>query len=264
MEGKDEKITVFTTRADTLFGVSYLVLAPEHPLVSAITTAAQKDAVAQYQLQASHKSDMDRTELNKEKTGAFTGAYAINPVDGKKVPIWIADYVLVNYGSGAVMAVPAHDERDFAFAQTYNLPIIPVIKPDCDDEKLIEDALMGKACWCGDGTCFNSANKEVSINGLNVEEGKKKLSKWLVEKEHGEMTVNYKLRDWLFSRQRYWGEPFPILHLEDGTKRVLGLDELPLMPPEIEDYKPSGDGQSPLAKVKEWWKSWILKQERRG
>ncbi len=241
VEGIEEKVTVFTTRADTLFGATYVVLAPEHPLVSKITTAKQKGAVEEYQLAASRKSDMDRTELNKDKTGAFTGAYAINPVNGQKIPIWIADYVLAGYGSGAVMAVPAHDERDHEFALTYQLPIVKVIEAPEDT-----------ACWTGDGICFNSKNSEISIDGLNVDEGKKKITAWLQEKGAGESTVTYKLRDWLFSRQRYWGEPFPILHLEDGTKRVLGLDELPLVPPEVQDYKPSGDGQSPLAKVPEW------------
>lgn len=241
VEGIDEKITVFTTRADTLFGATYVVLAPEHPLVAKITTPAQKAAVEAYQLEASRKSDLDRTELNKEKTGAFTGAFAINPVNGQKVPIWIADYVLAGYGSGAVMAVPAHDERDHEFAMTYQLPIVKVIRSPEET-----------SCWTGDGICFNSSNSEISIDGLSVEEGKKQITAWLAKKGAGESTVTYKLRDWLFSRQRYWGEPFPILHLEDGTKRVLGLDELPLMPPEVQDYKPSGDGQSPLAKVQQW------------
>lgn len=245
VENSSEKITVFTTRADTLFGATYMVLAPEHALVSKITTADQKKVVENYQQAASSKSDMDRTELNKEKTGAFTGAYAINPVNGQKIPIWIADYVLAGYGSGAVMAVPAHDERDHEFAKTYQLPIVAVIKSD-------DPAAEGTDCWEGDGICFQSSNGEVSIDGLNVEAAKKKLTEWLQLKGLGESTVTYKLRDWLFSRQRYWGEPFPILHLEDGTKRILGLDELPLMPPEVQDYKPSGDGQSPLAKVREW------------
>lgn len=254
VQGSDDRITVFTTRADTLFGATYVVLAPEHPLVAKITTPEQLEEVKKYQALASSKSDMDRTELNKEKTGAFTGAYAKNPVNGKWIPIWIADYVLLGYGSGAVMAVPAHDERDFEFAQTYALPIVPVIQPhneEVDGEQL-DKILAGQECWGGDGICFHSHNDEVSIEGLSVEAGKKKITEWLKEKGFGEPTVNFKLRDWLFSRQRYWGEPFPILHLEDGSKRVLGLDELPLVPPEVQDYKPSGDGQSPLAKVREW------------
>lgn len=254
VQGSDDRITVFTTRADTLFGATYVVLAPEHPLVAKITTPEQLEEVKKYQELASSKSDMDRTELNKEKTGAFTGAYAKNPVNGKWIPIWIADYVLLGYGSGAVMAVPAHDERDFEFAQTYALPVVPVIQPhngEVDGEQL-DKILAGQECWGGDGICFHSHNDEVSIEGLSVEAGKKKITEWLKAKGLGEPTVNFKLRDWLFSRQRYWGEPFPILHLEDGSKRILGLDELPLVPPEVQDYKPSGDGQSPLAKVREW------------
>lgn len=254
VQGAEDQITVFTTRADTLFGATYVVLAPEHPLVAKITTPECADGVKKYQALASSKSDMDRTELNKEKTGAFTGAYAINPVNGKSIPIWIADYVLLGYGSGAVMAVPAHDERDFEFAQTYALPIVPVIKPIDEEvnQERLDKILAGQECWGGDGACFHSHNDDVSLDGLSVEEGKKKITLWLKDKGRGEPTVNFKLRDWLFSRQRYWGEPFPILHLEDGSKRVLGLDELPLVPPEVQDYKPSGDGQSPLAKVKEW------------
>lgn len=250
IEGSDEKITVFTTRADTLFGATYLVLAPELPLVSRITTPDQKQNVEAYRTAAASKSDLDRTELNKDKTGAFTGAYAINPVNNERIPIWIADYVLGGYGSGAVMAVPAHDERDHQFAHVYGLPIQAVIKPA--DPALLDDVIAGKLCWGEDGICFNSKNGEISIDGLNVEDAKKKMTDWLIAKSSGEHTVTYKLRDWLFSRQRYWGEPFPILHLEDGTKRILTLDELPLMPPEVVDYKPSGDGQSPLAKVREW------------
>ena len=236
-EIKGEKITVFTTRADTLFGVTYVVLAPEHPLVAEITTPEQKAAVTAYQKEIASKSDLQRTDLVKEKTGVWTGAYAINPVNNKKISIWISDYVLMSYGTGAVMAVPAHDERDFEFAQKFKLPIIHVISSE-EMEK----------CWVGDGKMIHSE----FLNGLAVEPAIQKMTEWLVQNQKGEKSVNYKLRDWLFSRQRYWGEPFPILHLEDGTKRILDLDELPLRPPELKDFKPSPTGESPLAKVKEW------------
>jgi leucyl-tRNA synthetase len=236
-ERTGEKITVFTTRADTLFGVTYVVLAPEHPLVSEITTPEQKAKVAAYQKEISSKSDLQRTDLVKEKSGVWTGAYAINPANNKKIPIWISDYVLMSYGTGAVMAVPAHDERDFEFAQKFKLPIIHVIASE-EMEK----------CWIGDGRMIDSE----FLNGLTVEPAIQKMTEWLVQNQKGERSVNYKLRDWLFSRQRYWGEPFPILHFENGTKRILDLDELPLRPPELKDFKPSPTGESPLAKVKEW------------
>lgn len=250
-------LTVFTTRPDTLFGATYIVLAPEHPLVDQITTEEQRNQVKDYQKVSASESELFRTELNKEKTGVFTGAYAVNPVNGKEIPIWIADYVLMSYGTGAIMAVPAHDERDFEFAQKFRLPILPVYQPDSvpedvEDEVYRQELLDGKRCLSGEGCCFNSANAEVSLNGLNVEDSKKTIIEWLEKKGFGKRMVNYKLRDWLFSRQRYWGEPFPILHFEDGTKRVLDQDELPLCPPEITNYKPTGDGQSPLAKEKEW------------
>jgi len=258
-----EVITVFTTRPDTLFGATYMVLAPEHPLVDKITTLDQQEAVKEYQQIAASKSDLERTELSKTKTGVFTGAYAINPVSDQEIPIWISDYVLVTYGTGAIMAVPAHDERDFDFASQYHIPILCVFDPNVeahpdfipehmDAKTTRQQVLEAKLCWPGEGRCINSANDEVSLNGFNVAKAKEVITNWLEKKGKGEKTVTYKLRDWLFSRQRYWGEPFPILHLEDGSKRVLELDELPLCPPEIDDYKPSGDGRSPLAKVKEW------------
>ncbi len=259
----DESITVFTTRPDTLFGATYMVLAPEHPLVARITTDAQSDAVAGYQRTTAAKSDMDRTELAKEKSGVFTGSYAINPVNGQEIPIWIADYVLMTYGTGAIMAVPAHDDRDFEFAQKYDLPVIAVFDPDTNahPEAIPEgmsasdaraQVLEGKLCWPGDGVCINSHNDEVSIDGMRVKEAIKTITHWLEKKGAGKEAVSYKLRDWLFSRQRYWGEPFPVLHLEDGTKRILDVDELPLCPPEINNYQPSGDGQSPLARKSDW------------
>jgi leucyl-tRNA synthetase len=232
-----EKITVFTTRPDTLFGATYLVMSPEHPLVAQITTPEQKQQVHRYQKEVAAKSDLQRTDLIKDKTGVWTGAYAVNPVNQKKIPIWISDYVLMTYGTGAVMAVPAHDERDFEFAKKFNLPIVYVI--ECENKN---------ECWTGDGKMVHSE----FLNGLSVDPAIAKASEWLIEHKRGEKTVNYKLRDWLFSRQRYWGEPFPILHFEDGTKRILDLDELPLCPPELKDFKPSASGESPLSKVKEW------------
>ncbi len=229
IEGHDERMTVFTTRHDTLFGVSFIVIAPEHSLVQTITTPGQKKSVEAYLKETSSKSDLQRTDLAKDKTGVWTGAYAINPVNHKKIPIWVADYVLGGYGTGAVMGVPGSDERDFVFAEKYNLPILHVVTPE-------------------EETLCNSD----FLNGLHIEEAQEKMATWLEHHKAGERTVTYKLRDWLFSRQRYWGEPFPILHFADGTKRALTLDELPLTPPSLTDYKPSGTGESPLAKVREW------------
>ena len=258
-----ESIEVFTTRPDTLFGVTYLVLAPEHPLVSQLTQKDYADAIEAYKKQSASKSDLDRTDLNKDKTGAFTGSYAINPANQEKIPIWIADYVLMGYGTGAIMAVPGHDERDFDFAKVFQLPILPVYDPDFEHltslippgvnaDAYTKEILQGQKCWTGDGTVINSSNAEVNLNGLKVDEAKAKMTAWLEEKGFGKKAITYKLRDWLFSRQRYWGEPFPILHFEDGTKRALELNELPLTLPEINNYKPSGDGQSPLSQAKEW------------
>lgn len=247
-----DTITVFTTRPDTLFGATYMVLAPEHPLVAKFTTPEQKETVEAYKKEAAGKSDLDRTELSKEKTGVFTGAYAINPVNNEKIPVWISDYVLMGYGTGAIMAVPAHDERDFEFAKKFGLPIQAVYDVGENSEVDREELFAGNVCWPGEGVCINSSNPEISLNGLNVNDAKRAIIDWLEKKGKGKSSVNYKLRDWLFSRQRYWGEPFPILHFEDGTRRALELDELPLCPPEISDYKPSGDGQSPLAKVRDW------------
>lgn len=263
VKGCDETISVFTTRPDTIFCATYFVLAPEHPLVNALATADRRDAVTAYQKAAASKSDLDRTDLNKEKSGVFTGAYAINPLNGKEIPIWISDYVIISYGTGAIMAVPAHDERDFEFAQQFHLPVSPVFDPDfdafpdcvpagADREVLRKEILQGKICWSGEGAYINSSNDELSLTGLDSAGAKKAIIDYLEKRGKGKATVNYKLRDWLFSRQRYWGEPFPILHFEDGTKRTLAIDELPLCPPEITNYKPTGDGQSPLSKVTEW------------
>lgn len=250
VKGFADSIRVFTTRPDTLFGATYMVLSPEHPLLEKIVAASQKDAVAAYQKKAAAKSDLDRTELSKEKTGVFTGAYALNQVNGQEIPIWVADYVLMGYGTGAIMAVPAHDERDFEFAKCFNLPIRCVYEPT--DGNLKNDVLAGNVCLPGEGICINSANDEISLNGLDVAAAAHTISTWLEKKGFGKASVSYKLRDWLFSRQRYWAEPFPILHFEDGTKRSLAEDELPLMPPQLTDYKPTGDGQSPLSRVREW------------
>lgn len=247
-----ETLTVFTTRPDTLFGATYMVLAPEHPLVNQITTAQYKESVQHYQKQIAAKNDLDRTDLNKAKTGVFTGAYALNPVTKQKIPIWISDYVLMGYGTGAIMAVPAHDERDFEFATTFNLPIQPVYDPMQKDEATRQEILQGKRCWPDEGACINSANAEVSLNGLSVPEAKTRMIQWLEKSGKGKGGVTYKLRDWLFSRQRYWGEPFPLLKFEDGSVRVLSFDELPLLPPEISNYRPTADGKSPLAQARDW------------
>ncbi len=256
-----KQIEVFTTRPDTLFGATYFVLAPEHPLVSEITTKKQKKEVEEYLKKTASKSDLERTDLAKEKTGVFTGAYVINPVNDSAIPVWVADYVLINYGSGAIMAVPAHDERDFEFAIKYGLPIKCVYDPDPKEltpekgksiEKIREEILNGKRCYTGDGKCINSENSTLNLNGHKIEDAKHKMTFWLEENEKGQMSISYKLRDWLFSRQRYWGEPFPILHFEDGTKRILDLDELPLIPPKLDNYKPAGGGESPLARAQDW------------
>ena len=236
-EGGD-KITVFTTRPDTLFGATYMVLSPEHPLVEKITTEAQREAVQSYQKTVSSKSDLERTELAKDKTGVFTGAYAVNPVNNKQIPIWIADYVLMSYGTGAIMAVPAHDERDFEFAKKFDLPIIQVVQPKGDET------------WQGytdDGTAVNSD----FLNGLPTPEAKQQITAWLAEKGIGKKTINFKLRDWLFSRQRYWGEPFPIVW-ENGQHRSIPESELPLLPPDLAEFKPTGTPEPPLSKAKDW------------
>jgi leucyl-tRNA synthetase len=246
IENCDRDLWVFTTRPDTLFGATYMVLAPELEVVDMITTNDRKEAVKKYREQAARKSDLDRTDLAKEKTGVFTGAYAINPVNSERIPIWISDYVLISYGTGAIMAVPAHDERDFEFANKFGLPIIPVVEPL--DEEQAELVAQGKLCFVGDGKAINSGR----FNGLPTNQFKEKITDWLQQKGVGRKAVNYKLRDWLFSRQRYWGEPFPILHVENGC--VFGLTEkdLPLELPEVENYKPSGTGESPLANIGDW------------
>ena len=246
LEKGSDKITVFTTRHDTIFGTTFVVLAPEHPLVSKITTHGQKEAVAAYLREVASKSDLQRTDLAKDKTGVFTGSYALNPINNEKVPIWIADYVLVGYGTGAVMGVPANCDRDFIFAKKYDIELKATIDPGPCAERIA--VLAAEVPWEGDGTLINSH----FLDGLSIEDAKAKVVAYLQERKRGEGTVTYKLRDWLFSRQRYWGEPFPILHFPDGTKRVLDLDELPLLLPELSDYKPSPTGESPLARAKDW------------
>jgi leucyl-tRNA synthetase len=255
------RIRVFTTRPDTLFGATYMVLAPEHSLVDAITTPEQRAAVQAYQADAARKSDLERTELSKKKTGVFTGAYAINPVNQEKVPVWIADYVLATYGTGAIMAVPAHDLRDWEFARAFKLPIRPVVQPPEGYQPSKEEAALAYKeggvkhyPFVGEGTAINSG----SFNGLSTAEFKRGITAWLEERRQGCRRVNYKLRDWLFSRQRYWGEPFPILHEIDdkgnptGVIEPLSPDELPLRLPDMEDYKPSGKAEPPLSKAKDW------------
>lgn len=240
IENTDKKFSVFTTRVDTLYGCTYVVLAPEHPLVKEITTKDQKESVENYINECQRKSDLERTSLNKEKTGVFTGSYAINPVNGKKVPVYIGDYVLGSYGSGAVMAVPAHDERDYAFALKHNLPIIEVVK----------GGDISKAAFTGDGVHINSG----VADGMMIKEAKEAIVNLLVEKGAGRIKVNYKLRDWIFSRQRYWGEPIPVVHEDDDEYKIHALDfkDLPLVLPELDDYTPAGDGKPPLSKAKEW------------
>ncbi len=238
IDNTDKEFTVYTTRCDTLFGATYCVMSPEHPYVNEITTSEQKNAVEEYQKACATKSDLERTDLNKDKTGVFTGAYAVNPVSGKKIPIWISDYVLASYGTGAIMAVPAHDTRDYEFAKKFGLDIIPVL----------EGGNIEEEAWTQDGVHINSE----WLNGLGKQEAIEKMIAWLEEHHCGNAKVQYKLRDWLFSRQRYWGEPIPIVHMEDGTMRTVSMDDLPLELPEVTNYQPSEDGESPLAHATDW------------
>jgi len=254
IDGLNEKLTVFTTRPDTLFGATYMVIAPEHSLTGIITNDEKRKAVDDYIKAASLKSDLDRTDLAKDKTGVFTGGYAINPVNHKKIPIWVADYVLTGYGTGAIMAVPAHDTRDFEFAEKFGLPIICIQDPDVPDPEQKKRIIAGKECWTEDGKYINSSDKStgIDINGLNKEAGINKIISWLEKESIGREKVNYKLRDWLFSRQRYWGEPFPIIHWDDGEITLIDEDQLPLELPELEKYLPGESGESPLANATEW------------
>ena len=242
IDGHDETLDVFTTRPDTLFGVTYMVLAPEHKLVKILATRNQLEEVQKYIDTASNKSDLERTDLAKEKTGVFTGAYAINPVNNRKIPIWVSDYVLGSYGFGAIMAVPAHDQRDWEFAGKFNLPVIYVIEKDDESGKKHEE------CWVGDGLAINSEQ----FNGMRSEDFKHAIINWLEKTENGKRAVNYKLRDWIFSRQRYWGEPIPVVHCSKCGVVPLPEESLPLELPNVDSYEPSGTGESPLAKMEAW------------
>ncbi|PAD22986.1 leucine--tRNA ligase [Terribacillus saccharophilus] len=238
IEDTEESFDVFTTRPDTLFGATFAVLSPEHPLVDKITSGTQQKAVESYKQEVAAKSDLERTDLAKEKTGVFTGAYAINPVNGEKMPIWIADYVLMSYGSGAIMAVPAHDERDYEFAKTFDLPI----------KAVIEGADVENEAYTGEGAHINSD----FLNGMNKQEAISAAIAWLEENKQGAKKISYRLRDWIFSRQRYWGEPIPVIHWEDGTMTSVPEEELPLVLPKTDEIKSSGTGESPLANITEW------------
>ncbi len=244
LQNSDCHVEVFTTRPDTLFGATYMILAPEHPLVASLTTPDQAECVEEYKASVASKSDLDRTELNKEKSGVFTGAYAINPVNGKKIPVWIADYVLMGYGTGAIMAVPAHDERDYEFATKFQLPILEVVQNAGGTDGTPTPA---SSCFSGEGVAVNSG----FLDGLPTAEAMQKITAWLEEKTLGRGTVNYKLRDWLFSRQRYWGEPFPIVW-ESGQHHALSDTELPVIQPDMEDFKPTGTPEPPLSKATDW------------
>ncbi|MCL2833320.1 MAG: leucine--tRNA ligase [Treponema sp.] len=249
IEGHPEKLEIFTTRPDTLFGATYMVLSPEHPLTQKITTPQQQQAVTKYTEDAAKKSDLERTDLAKIKTGVFTGAFAINPMNNKKIPIWIADYVLISYGTGAIMAVPAHDERDWDFARAFGLPIIQVVasaKPEPGKEN--PGGAVPQNCTADDGWAVNSG----FINGLPTAQAKEKVTAWLEEKGLGKKAVNYKLRDWIFSRQRYWGEPIPVVHCAKCGIVALPETELPLKLPDVKAYVPTGTGESPLAAVTDW------------
>jgi len=245
IDGHEDTLEIYTTRPDTLFGATYMVLAPEHPLVQKITTASQKPAVEAYIEEAARKSDLERTDLAKEKTGVFTGAYAINPVNGARIPIWISDYVLISYGTGAIMAVPAHDERDWDFAKAFGLPIIQVVAAPGEEDPFDHEPAQ---CTASEGFAVNSGE----FNGLPTAEFKKKITEWLESRGIGKKAINYKLRDWLFSRQRYWGEPIPVVHCDSCGIVPLPEESLPLLLPEVKSYAPTGTGESPLANIPEW------------
>ncbi|MFP4484484.1 MAG: leucine--tRNA ligase [Spirochaetaceae bacterium] len=244
LSGHDDEIEVFTTRPDTLFGATYMVLAPEHRLVPLVTTEEKRSEVHEYVTQAKLKSDLERTDLAKEKTGVFTGAYAVNPVNGEEIPVWISDYILLSYGTGAIMAVPAHDERDYEFAKKFDLPIREVVKPP----EGIASEMSGDEVFTGEGTAINSGR----FDGMATAEMKRAITADLEEKKQGRSAVNYKLRDWIFSRQRYWGEPIPLVHCKHSGVVPVPERELPVELPDVESYKPTGTGESPLAKVEEW------------
>ena len=252
IEGLNKSLRVYTTRPDTLFGATYMVIAPEHELVGEIIIPEKREEVEEYLRAAALKSDLDRTDLSKKKTGVFTGRHAINPVNKKPIPIWVADYVLMGYGTGAIMSVPAHDTRDFEFAKEFNIPVVCILDPQEVENR--DEILAGDACWTEDGKYINSASEVtgLNINGLNKEAGIKKTIEWLEAQGLGSATVNFKMRDWLFSRQRYWGEPFPVIHWEDGEVSLLDDDELPLLLPDLKEFLPGDSGESPLANATEW------------
>ncbi len=254
IEGLGKDLKVFTTRPDTLFGATYMVVAPEHELINEITTEENWEKVNGYIRATALKSDLDRTDLAKDKTGVFTGRYAINPVNNKKIPVWVADYVLTGYGTGAIMAVPAHDTRDFEFARKFGLEILCIQDPDVNDPDQRKRILSGDECWTEDGRYINSSDDTtgIDINGLDKKTGIEKMTAWLEEKKLGRARINYKLRDWLFSRQRYWGEPFPVIHWEDGEITLLDDSELPLELPDLDKYLPGETGESPLANAGSW------------
>ncbi len=254
VEGLDEKLRCFTTRPDTLFGATYMVIAPEHPWLEQIKTPEQAEEIDEYIRAASLKSDLDRTDLAKEKTGVFTGRYAINPVNNERVPIWVADYVMMGYGTGAIMAVPAHDTRDFEFAKKFDIPVVCIMDPIDANAELRQQVLNTEACWTEDGNYINSSSEEtgLDINGMKKENGIKTTVEWLEKNDLGTYAINYKIRDWLFSRQRYWGEPFPIVHWEDGTISLLDESDLPVELPALEEYEPGEAGESPLANATDW------------
>ena len=257
VHGHDAKIRVFTTRPDTLFGASFMVLSPEHPLVDSITTDEQRGVVDDCKTQAAAKSELDRTDLAEDVTGVWTGAYALNPLcaaDDRraKIPVWIADYVIVTYGTGAIMAVPAGDERDFRFATRFGLDIPPIFAPHTGDAEFDARVREGKKCFTGETDYINSKNDDIDLAGKDVATAKRTVIDWLVARGVGEAKVTFRLRDWLFSRQRYWGEPFPVLHREDGTIELVPDDQLPLELPELTDFRPGADGEPPLAKATEW------------
>ncbi len=243
IEGHSESLHIFTTRPDTIFGATFMVVAPEHPLVEKIATAPYKAQVKKYQQASAQKSEITRQDAAKDKTGEFTGAFAINPLNQMKIPIWIADYVMMGYGTGAIMAVPAHDERDYAFAKKFQIPIIEVVKPSSVSKEISDET-----CFSGEGVSVNSG----FITGMSTAKAKEEVIQFVEKNNLGSKKVQYKLRDWLFSRQRYWGEPFPIIHLQDGARRGLEKDELPVLLPEVKSYEPSGTGESPLAAIQNW------------
>ncbi len=258
--GADRDITVFTTRPDTLFGATYMVLAPEHELVKDIVSDENRAGVSEYCDRAVRMSDIDRTETSKEKTGVFTGAYALNPVNGEEIPVWVADYVLASYGTGAIMAVPGHDTRDFEFAKAFGLPVRCINRPDekaaAAEGVAVESVLEGEACWTGDGTLIASSNDAgLDINGLNVKGAIEKTTSWLEKHRRGKAAVNYKLRDWVFSRQRYWGEPIPMVNCEKCGWNPVPDEELPVKLPEVQKYEPTDTGESPLAAIEDWVKT---------